>query len=126
MAFYLFGQLIDGLLDLGWVNGSEVEPNPNHVCVSSVILSRLTPCLSSSLTFSPSVVASLVSVLATIFIELVSGLRFHFSALVILRCNTFHIFSFQFEHTPAWVILMFVFADLPANDTRGQGSHEFT
>ena len=25
-AFYLFGQLLDGLLELGWVRGSEVEP----------------------------------------------------------------------------------------------------
>ena len=25
-AFYLFGQLLDGLLELGWVKGSEVDP----------------------------------------------------------------------------------------------------
>ena len=25
-AFHLFGQLLDGLLDLGWIKGSEVEP----------------------------------------------------------------------------------------------------
>ena len=25
-AFHLFGQLLDGLLELGWVRGSEVEP----------------------------------------------------------------------------------------------------
>ena len=25
-AFHLFGQLLDGLLEIGWVRGSEVEP----------------------------------------------------------------------------------------------------
>ena len=25
-AFHLFGQLLDGLLELGWVRGSEIEP----------------------------------------------------------------------------------------------------
>ena len=25
-AFHLFGQLLDGLLDLGWIRGSEMEP----------------------------------------------------------------------------------------------------
>ena len=25
-AFYLFGQLLDGLLELGWIRGSEIEP----------------------------------------------------------------------------------------------------
>ena len=25
-AFYLFGQLLDGMLDLGWIRGSEMEP----------------------------------------------------------------------------------------------------
>ena len=26
MVFHLFGQLLDGLLDFGWVRGSETEP----------------------------------------------------------------------------------------------------
>ena len=29
-AFHLFGQLLDGLLELGWVKGSEVEPSKSE------------------------------------------------------------------------------------------------
>ena len=105
------------------MTGRLFKPNCLHLCLSDVGLSSVAARMSLSLTLSPSVVARFV--LTADSTELVSGLRFNSSALLILRCNTFHILSFQYEHTPFLAILMFLFADLPANSTRDQGSRGF-
>ena len=116
------------LLNLGWVKGKEVEaakPKFYSLCLSCIRLSRVVACVSPSLTFCPSIVVSLTFFLAAIYVELESGLRFQFSALAILICNTSYTLSSQSKHTPDLVILIFVFADLPANSPNGHGSRRF-
>ena len=83
-AFHLFGQLLDGLLELGWVRGSEVEPakpNSTLLCVSSgrwkqaavgVVL-RSTACLPSA--NSPvSVRGGICTKLVLVFLKVISML----------------------------------------------------
>ena len=127
-AFYLFGQPIDVFLNFGWVKGSDIEAAKaefhSFVCEQRQIeqSSNLRVPITALFFFrcgQPGCCSRRQLYRVSIL------LKFSFLTIGILRCNTFYVLSFQCDCIPVLVILMFVFPDLPAVGTRGQGSRGF-
>ena len=120
---YLFGQMINGLLNLGWVKVCEVEATKAefHSFAHEHYQTEQNGNLRNPITDVFSFCCGQPGFCSRRHLYQVSTKpeNFQFPVPVILMFCTFHILSFQGEHTPALVHLMFVFADLPANSARG-------